>query len=225
MRQIVLDTETTGLEFKEGDRILEIGCVEIIDRMITKRTFYSTLNPEREVSEGAKQKHGYTWKRLKDSPLFIDIYDELVSFIQGDELVIHNAPFDLGFLDAELKRIQRPTFIKETESNVVDTLEITRAQHRGQANTLDALCDRYGIDRAQRTLHGALLDAALLAQVYLAMTRGQTDMLFSERQHTDASDMTGAAAERLSDEGLVVLAASSAELKRHEEFLAMMKKK
>ena len=170
MRQIALDTETTGFGAEVGHRIVEIACVEIIDRGITGQTFHTTLNPEREVEEGAREVHGYTWDKLKDSPLFADIYDEFISFVRGSEVLIHNAPFDLGFLNSELKRLGRGTFKAEAECAIVDTLEIAKELHEDQSNTLDALSDRYRIDRSHRTLHGALIDAELLARVYLAMT-------------------------------------------------------
>ena len=170
MRQIALDTETTGFGAETGHRIIEIACVEIIDRGITERTFHTTLNPEREVEEGAREVHGYTWDKLKGSPLFANIYDEFISFVRGSEVLIHNAPFDLGFLDAELKRLGRGTFKADAQCTIVDTLEIARELHEDQSNTLDALSDHYDIDRSHRTLHGALIDAELLARVYLAMT-------------------------------------------------------
>ena len=172
MRQIALDTETTGKWLTPEHRIVEIGCVEIVDRIITGHNFQSKINPQREVPEDAREIHGYTWEMLKDSPLFADICDELISFVRGTEIVIHNAPFDLGFLNRELQRLNRKDFITETQCTVVDTKRMAQKRHP-KPNTLDALCDRYGIDRSHRKLHGALKDAKLLAQVYLAMTTDQ----------------------------------------------------
>ena len=166
MRQIALDTETTG--FGPGvDRIVEIGCVEIIGG----QTFYTKLNPEREVPEGARRVHGYTWEMLKDSPLFADVCDDFLAFVEGSEVLMHNASFDLSFLDAELKHLNRGTFVEETQCTVVDTIGLAKKLRVASSSySLDDLCDYYQIDRSHRTLHGALLDAGLLAQVYLAMT-------------------------------------------------------
>ena len=172
MRQIALDTETTGFGANEH-RIIEVGCVEIVDRTITGRNFHSKINPQREVHEGATATHGYTWEMLKDSPLFADICDEFISFVQGAQILIHNAPFDLEFLDSELQRMGRKNFTAEAQCTVVDTVETARKLHYGEPNNLDALCDRYGIDRSHCESHDALKDAKLLAQVYLAMTNDQ----------------------------------------------------
>ena len=170
MRRIALDTETTGLKPEEGHRIVEVACVEIVGRAITERSFHTTINPQREVDEDARRVHGYTWEMLKDSPSFEDICDELISFVRGAQILIHNAQFDLGFLDSELRLLDRKNFLSETQCNVVDTKRMAQKRHP-KPNTLDALCDRYGIDRSHRKLHGALKDAKLLAQVYLAMTK------------------------------------------------------
>ena len=224
MRQIALDTETTGLEPKDGHRIIEIACIEIIDRVITEHTFHTMINPEREIEEGAKQVHGYSREMLKDSPIFASICDELIAFVQGAEILIHNAPFDLGFLDSELKYIKRRTFKEETDCSVVDTLEIAREKHKGQPNNLNALSDRYLIDRSHRQLHGALIDANLLAKVYLAMTSGQTNITFSEEFNAQTSDSVIAdTVEHLSAEDLIVIKASLEELNRHEKFLQQIK--
>ena len=170
MRRIALDTETTGLG-PEWHRIVEIGCVEIIDRNICGQTFYTTLDPEREVPEEAQQVHGYTLEMLKGSPLFADVCDAFLAFVKGSEVLIHNASFDLSFLDAELKRLNRGTFVEETQCTIVDTLALAKEMRiPSSSHRLDDLCDYYQIDRSHRTLHGALLDASLLAQVYLAMT-------------------------------------------------------
>lgn len=181
MRQIVLDTETTGLEPDLGHRIIEIGCVELVNRRPTGRTFHHYLNPEREIEQGALEVHGITAEFLRDKPRFADIADELMDFISGAELVIHNAAFDVAFLDAELRRhaANVPAFagrLVSAECRILDTLALARDMHPGQRNSLDALCKRYGIDNSHRELHGALLDARILADVYLAMTGGQVGL-------------------------------------------------
>ena len=225
MRQIALDTETTGLEVKDGHRILEIGCVEIIDRSIGEQTFYSKVNPKREVEEGARRVHGYTWEMLKGSPLFGDICDEFLEFVQGSEVLMHNAPFDLGFLDAELARLNRGTFVEETGCTVVDTLEFAKTVHVGSSYALNALSDYYQIDRSHRKLHGALIDADLLAQVYLAMTSGQTSISFVGEPEVDKREVVATKKEEvLSDEGLIVIEATESELSRHEQFCEIFAK-
>jgi len=171
MRRIVLDTETTGLEPNEGHRIIELAGLELADRRATGRHFHRYVNPERAVDLAATQVHGLTAEDLADKPRFADIADEFLEFVQGSELLIHNAPFDVAFLNAELTRIGRPEL--ETVCRVADTLELARELHPGKKNSLDALCERYAVDNTRRTLHGALLDAQLLADVWLAMTRGQ----------------------------------------------------
>ena len=175
MRQIVLDTETTGLNPRNGDRIIEVGCVELIDRRLTGNNFHCYINPERDSEEGALAVHGLTTEFLRDKPKFAAIAAELRDYISGAEVIIHNAPFDVGFLDAEFARLDIPRFIEHVEK-VTDTLVQAKETHPGKRNSLDALCDRYGISNAHRTLHGALLDAELLAEVYLAMTRGQNSL-------------------------------------------------
>ena len=170
MRQIVLDTETTGLDHRMGDRIIEIGCVELRNRKLTGQRFHSYLNPEREV--GALAVHGLSNEFLQDKPRFGEIVDALLDFIRGAELIIHNAAFDIGFLDNELA-LQQQGPLERICSGIIDTLKLARELHPGRRNSLDALCERYAIDHSGRTLHGALLDAELLAEVYLAMTRGQ----------------------------------------------------
>lgn len=174
-RQVVLDTETTGLSAADGHRIIEIGCVELIERRLTGRTLHLYINPEREIDEGALAVHGISLDRLRDEPRFEQIAERLIDFVDGSEVLIHNAPFDLGFLDAELTRLARPSFHQHVRT-VIDTLGLARSMHPGKRNSLDALCERYGISNAKRVLHGALLDAQLLAEVYLAMTRGQDSL-------------------------------------------------
>ncbi len=174
MRQIVLDTETTGLEPRLGHRIIEIGCVEVIDRRVTGKRYHQYINPQREIDEGAVEVHGITTDFLADKPLFGDIVDDFLSFIRGAELVIHNAPFDVGFIDHELNQLNQQDNQISNICTVLDTLVLARKMHPGQKNNLDALCKRYDIDNSQRDLHGALLDAEILAETYLAMTGGQT---------------------------------------------------
>ncbi len=174
MRLIVLDTETTGLEVNQGHRIIEIGCVELVNRRLTGNHFHRYINPQREVDQGAIEVHGLTNEFLADKPLFAQVAAEFLDFVRGAELVIHNAPFDIGFLDAELKRLDDSHSGLQSICSVTDTLVMARARHPGQRNNLDALCNRYTVDNSQRDLHGALLDAEILADVYLAMTGGQT---------------------------------------------------
>ncbi len=172
MRLVVLDTETTGLKVEDGHRIIEIGCIELIDRRASGRRLHLYVNPEREVDEGAAQVHGFTWEMLQDKPRFAQIVDEFLGFVDGAHLIIHNAPFDLGFLNAELGRLEQPS-LESVVTQVTDSLKMARELHPGQRNSLDALCTRYGVANDHRVLHGALLDAELLSEVYLAMTRGQ----------------------------------------------------
>lgn len=175
LRQVVLDTETTGLSPEDGHRIIEIGCVEIVDRRLTGRRLHLYMNPEREIDQGALEVHGLTLDRLSDEPRFTEVAERIAEFVTDSELLIHNAPFDLGFLDAEFRRLGRPRFAS-LAAGVVDTLALARELHPGRRNSLDSLCERYAISNAHRTLHGALLDAELLADVYLAMTRGQDSL-------------------------------------------------
>ena len=220
-RQIVLDTETTGLSADHGHRVIEIGCLEVVNRRISGKTLHFYLNPERDIDEGAIAVHGLTRERLADEPKFADVADRLLEFVAGAEMLIHNAPFDLSFLDAELARVKRPAFATYVRG-VVDTLAMGRELHPGKRNSLDALCDRYGISNAHRKLHGALLDAELLADVYLAMTRGQEtlDMLQSEAAVT-AADLTRVGEGSVD---LLVVTASASECTAHEEYLSALAK-
>lgn len=179
-RQIVLDTETTGLDPAQGHRLIEIGCVELVNRRLTERRFHTYLQPDRRIDAEAIRIHGITNERLAREPRFADIADQLLDFVRDAELIIHNAPFDLGFLNHELRLCGRAEIVIEQLCAVEDTLVLARQRHPGQRNTLDALCKRYNIDNAQRTLHGALLDAEILADVYLAMTRQQSSMFERE---------------------------------------------
>ena len=176
-RQVVLDTETTGINPKEGHRIIEIGCVEMVNRRFTQNRFHVYLNPEREIDAGAIEVHGITNEFLRDKPKFKDVVDDFMAFIRDAELIIHNAPFDVGFINHELSLLAAETRTVENTSSVFDTLAFARKKHPGARNSLDALCKRYGIDNSHRELHGALLDAEILADVYLLMTGGQASLL------------------------------------------------
>jgi DNA polymerase-3 subunit epsilon len=218
-RLIVLDTETTGLNAKLGDRVIEIGCVELLSRRVTDRNFHTYLNPERDIEEGAAKVHGLTREFLSDKPRFAEIASDFLEYLRGAELVIHNAGFDVEFLDQELA-LAGLGKLADHAAGVTDTLAIARELHPGKRNSLDALCERYGVDNAHRTLHGALLDARLLAEVYLAMTRGQ-DSLAMELE--DAAAAAEAAA-RLDVSKLVVLRAAPEEAAAHEKYLDRMEK-
>lgn len=227
LRQIVLDTETTGLEPAQGHRIIEIGCVELVGRKLTGRHYHQYIKPNREIDEGAQAVHGISQEFLEDKPVFDSIVDEFLAFIGDAELVIHNAPFDVGFLDSELKRLNRGLAFIDERCNVVDSLVMARQKHPGQKNNLDALCKRYFVDNSQRDLHGALLDAEILADVYLAMTGGQRNLALSG----DDSDAEGGVSQeqviRLENNrpALKVIRASEEEHVRHQENLALIDKK
>src|SRR5690606_21748184 len=226
MREVVLDTETTGIEVREGHRIIEIGCVELLDRRLTGRHFHVYINPEREVEEGAFQVHGISDEFLADKPLFAEVADDFMQFVAGAQLVIHNAPFDVGFIDAELQRLGRHGCVAD-HCTVLDTLALARGRHPGQRNTLDALCKRYGVDNSQRDLHGALLDAEILADLYLIMTGGQTALMLSGQGSGDSGGEQIEAIRRLDPQtrpALPVLQASEAELAAHAERLAAIEK-
>jgi DNA polymerase-3 subunit epsilon len=213
MRQVVLDTETTGLEAKEGHRIIEVGCIEIVSRRITERRLHHYINPERASDDGAVAVHGLTDEFLADKPKFADIVEDLLAFVRGAEVIIHNAPFDLEFLDAELARLGRPPF-REHCAAVTDTLKLARELHPGKRNSLDALCERYGVSNSHRTLHGALLDAGLLADVYLAMTRGQDSLTIDIAPGAALGEFGPIDAAQL-----IVLPASAEEVAAHEALL------
>ena len=217
MRQIVLDTETTGLETQQNHRIIEIGCVEMVDRRLTGNNFHQYLQPDRQIDAGAISVHGITNEFLEDKPRFADIVEDLISYLQGAELVIHNAPFDVGFLNHELKLLQQQKPLLEEFSTVVDTLVMARKKHPGKRNSLDALCDRYAIDNSRRDKHGALLDAEILSEVYLVMTGGQESLLLDG----DASDATDRhQRRRVHLEGeLVLMQVDKEDIQAHEEYL------
>lgn len=215
MRQIVLDTETTGLEPSQGHRIIEVGCVEMVSRRLTGRHYHQYLQPDREIDAGAAEVHGITGEFLRDKPRFADVVEEFLDFVRGAELVIHNAPFDLGFLRHEFGLLGRSW--DEAACGVIDTLALARGRHPGQKNNLDALCKRYGIDNSERTLHGALLDAEILADVYLAMTGGQSRLLLETEPEAVTTMVSQAPVIRLSKDRapLPVIPASAAEQEAH----------
>ena len=216
MRQIVLDTETTGLNPRDGHRIIEVACIEMINRRLTGRHLHKYVHPEREIDAGAQAVHGITLEFLADKPKFADIVDEFLDFIRGAQLIIHNAPFDLGFLNAELDRLGRVP-VNTVCAGVIDTLKDAKEMHPGKRNSLDALCERYAIDNSGRTLHGALLDTELLAEVYLAMTRGQNSLMI-EPDETPAVFL-GADGQARQRKPLRVRRASADEIAEHERTL------
>ena len=220
MRQIVLDTETTGLNPRSGDRIIEIGCVELLNRRLTGNNFHYYLNPERDSDPGALAVHGLTTEFLSDKPKFADIVSELCDYVRDAEIIIHNAPFDVGFLDAELDKLGLPVFPEHVQT-IIDTLAQAKELHPGKRNSLDALCERYGVSNVHRTLHGALLDAELLAEVYLAMTRGQDSLtidMHADLQNEGEDGMGASLAE------ILIVAPTPSELAEHEALLAQLDK-
>ena len=221
MRQIVLDTETTGLDPRHGHRIIEVACIEMENRRLTGRHLHKYVNPEREIDEGAQAVHGISLEFLADKPKFADIADEFLEFINGAELVIHNAPFDLGFLYAELSRLDRVP-VETICNGVTDTLRMAKDLHPGKRNSLDALCERYEIDNSQRTLHGALLDTELLAEVFLAMTRGQNTLMIEPDAAPRAQ--AGAGGRRGERKPLLVRRPTDDELADHQRVLAAIDK-
>ena len=221
MRQIVLDTETTGLEIAQGHRIIEIGCVELVNRKLTGNHYHQYINPHRAIDQGALEVHGITSEFLADKPAFESISAAFIEFVQGAELIIHNAPFDLGFLDSELQRLSPSKGSVVDRCTVIDTLVMARSKHPGQRNSLDALCQRYEVDNSQRDLHGALLDAEILADVYLAITGGQTALQLSGSGNDQNGQSRMEPIVRLSDnrESLLVIKATPTELTAHESQL------
>lgn len=221
MRQIVLDTETTGLETEQGHRIIEIGCVEVANRRLTGNDLHLYINPDREIDAGAQAVHGISLDDLADKPRFADIAAEFMTYIGTAELVIHNAPFDLGFLNHELRLLDPQAKPLESQCSILDTLEQARQRHPGQRNSLDALCGRYAIDNSQRDLHGALLDAQLLAEVYLAMTGGQTSMAL-DAESGDTDEQAGTALHALfarTGKRPRIIVPDEDELRAHEAYL------
>jgi DNA polymerase-3 subunit epsilon len=221
MRQIFLDTETTGLSPENGDRIVEIGCVELLNRKLTGNNLHFYLNPERDSHEDALKVHGISNEFLKDKPKFGEIADELLEYLQGADVLIHNAPFDVGFINKELELQKRPP-IKTYVNSVADTLAMAKDMFPGKRNSLDALCDRLGVDNSGRTLHGALLDAELLADVYIYMTRGQDALLIEVEDSSDSKKLADAI--DMQSLKLTVISASEQELGAHEEVLVQIDK-
>ena len=222
MRQVILDTETTGLEPEQGHRIIEVGCIEVVNRRRTGRKFHRYLWPDREIDAGALQVHGLSEEFLRGQPRFADIAAELLEFIRDAELVIHNAPFDVAFLDAEFRRLAEPTTVG-AHCTVLDTLQLARRMHPGQRNGLDALCKRYSVDNSHRDLHGALLDADLLLEVYLAMTGGQGALTLGETAERPEANSGVRRAERPAGT-LLVRRADATEVAAHEARLAALDK-
>ena len=227
MRQIVLDTETTGLETSQDHRIIEIGCVEMINRKLTGRHYHQYINPQRKVDEGAMEVHGITDQFLEDKPTYDAIVEEFMAFIKGAELVIHNAPFDISFLNHEASKLPGRTKSIESGCKVIDTLALARQKHPGQKNNLDALCKRYGVDNSQRDLHGALLDAEILADVYLLMTGGQVNLNISNQSSSDSGEVNNKSSiRRLAEDRtpLRIVKPSEDELNLHQQKLEAINK-
>ncbi len=222
MRQIVLDTETTGLATSQGHRIIEIGCIEIMNRRFTGREYHSFLNPERDIDEGAEAVHGISRAELESQPRFSDIADEFLEFIKDGELIIHNADFDVGFLEYELMLMKHPQAKISEHATVLDTLSFAHRLHPGQRNSLDALCKRYDVDASRRNVHGALIDAELLAKVYLAMTGGQAALSLD---HEVVKTTTASVENQTSrpEQNLVVIRANDEENAAHEALLEKMR--
>jgi DNA polymerase-3 subunit epsilon len=226
LRQVVLDVETTGLDASAGHRIIEIGCVEILNRRLTGQKFHRYLNPERDIDAGALAVHGIELARLHSAPKFAEVAAELVTFIDGAELIIHNAPFDVGFLDAEFARLPGESRCVSGICRVLDTLALARSLHPGQRNSLDALCKRYSVDNTKRELHGALLDAGILVDVYLAMTGGQSALALDNSAARGEASRSRPAAVTLRTPGLILAVplASDDELREHEAMLDLISK-
>ncbi len=225
-RYLVLDTETTGLEPRQGHKIIEIGCVELIERRLTGNNYQQFLNPEREIDEGAMNVHGIELSELRDKPTFAQVADDFLSYIQGATLIIHNAAFDVGFLNHELALVERPQGVVSDYCEVIDTLAMAREMHPGQRNSLDALCQRYHIDNTHRTLHGALLDSEILAEVYLRMTGGQLNLLGETEEGGDVENFLDRVYELdTTRAALKVIPANEAEMVEHDKWLAMLSAK
>lgn len=224
IRQIVLDTETTGIDVAQGNRIIEIGCVELVERRVTGRNYHQYINPERESEEGALRVHGLTTEFLSDKPLFAEIAAEFLAFVDGAELVIHNAAFDIGHLNNELQKVYGPSFDLRSRCSVVDSLKVAKEMFPGSRHSLDALCKRFDVDNSGRELHGALLDSLLLAEVYLAMTGGQVSLQLGAGSGPGSTEVR-----READPALVAKLrfqpASAAELEAHAAQLEVLRKK
>jgi DNA polymerase-3 subunit epsilon len=225
MRQVVLDTETTGLEVELEHRVIEIGCVELFNRRLTGRSFHRYLNPERDIDEGALEVHGLTREQLAKEPRFVEIHADFLDFVQGAEILIHNAPFDIAFLNAELARLGNGAKRMADFCKVLDTLVLARQMHPGQRNNLDALCKRYSVDNSHREYHGALLDARILAEVYLAMTGGQATLTLSAELDTAQSRARIYLPNPLGDAvRIAVIAANEEEMAAHQHVLTLLDK-
>jgi DNA polymerase-3 subunit epsilon len=233
MRQIVLDTETTGLSTAQGHRIIEIGCIEMVNRRLTGREFHRFLNPDRDIDEGAEAVHGISRAQLETEPRFHEIVDEFIAFVKDAELVIHNADFDVGFLEHELRLMKHAQPKITDHCDVLDTLSLAREIHPGQRNSLDALCKRYEVDASRRDVHGALIDSELLARVYLAMTGGQSSLLLDEEEPGGSTAATNSGLQALTQDvaaaqgqsyTLTVIKASAAEAAAHEAMLEKIRK-
>ncbi len=225
MRQVILDTETTGLEPRQGHKIIEIGCIEMVNRRMTGNTFHHYVHPEREIDEAAIEVHGITLEKLEGKPLFADLAEELLAFLRDSELIIHNAPFDVAFLNHEFKLAGYADGVIETHCEVLDSLVMARHKHPGQKNSLDALCRRYEVDNSQRELHGALLDAEILADVYLAMTGGQISLIGESEDITQSGRDNGGISDIDGSQPLVrtpFISATAAELEAHEKWLTLL---
>ena len=229
MRQIVLDTETTGLSTAQGHRIIEIGCIEMVNRRLTGREFHRFLNPERDIEEGAVAVHGITREQLESEPFFHEVVEEFLEFIAGGELVIHNAEFDVGFIEHELRLMEHPKPQITDHCTVLDTLRVAREMHPGQRNSLDALCKRYEVDASKRDVHGALIDSELLARVYLAMTGGQSSLMLDEdasgtAQRAKAGTPAKRAAKATKTYDLPVIEPTPEEAAAHDAMLERIRK-
>ena len=227
MRQIVLDTETTGLETSQDHRIIEIGCVELVGRKLTGRHYHQYINPQRKVDEGAMEVHGISDQFLEDKPLFDQVAKEFLEFVDGADLVIHNAPFDVGFINHEIAKLSGKYQVIETSCRIIDTLALARQKHPGQKNNLDALCKRYGVDNSARDLHGALLDAEILADVYLLMTGGQVNLNISDQSNSASGEVNSKSSiRRLSADRtpLRIVKPSEEELALHQQKLDAISK-
>jgi DNA polymerase III subunit epsilon len=223
MRQIIIDTETTGLDPKQGHRIIEFAAVEVVNRRVTGRSVHFRVDPEREIDAGATEVHGMTWDDLRDKPKFREVAADIIEFARGAQWIIHNAPFDIGFLDAELRLAALPA-CTEIYAGLIDTLALAREMFPGKRNSLDALCERFGVDHAHRAMHGALLDAQLLAEVYLTMTRGQETLTIDMAPPRAAApgDAGGAADPGGPRLAVMTIAATAAELAAHREYLKVL---
>jgi len=222
MRQIVLDTETTGLEVSQGHRIIEIGCVELLNRRVTGNHWHHYMNPQREIDAGAYQVHGISNDFLEDKPLFADLAADFCEYVKGAELIIHNAAFDIGFLNRELSLTELMLAPLEDSCGILDTLVLARQKHPGQKNNLDALCKRYDIDNNERSLHGALLDARILADVYLAMTGGQTSLGLDAEQETEITIEPGKVLQRDSNQSLPLWQVDEAAQRANRDYIEFL---